>query len=349
MKVFFYKGLIVALLISALQVTSFSQDFYINQNGDVVYLNIKIPDKWRNLNLNEANDFLAETGFSRINMVSKADNVLVAGVISTNEYTYTRLLVFKDNLIYSYTDKVVFLQPCVICFSKEAKSKLSNNPTMNEVLENTYQKAIKQDEKLKNLFYKNHTESLRGDGITDQLLGDITDYGFSFSNTVKKDEYTILRNCGLVLDHPAYVFTSERTVVINEVSCFVNDFNLKEINQYDLKLMVNVFLQDCKNHNIKVGINQVFATFEKLEGQLLGLSYGINMDSKIILKIDPIKWEAASAPKRWYLLYHELGHDVLNLQHGNGGKMMFNFAEKGYSWKEFWEDKNYMFESYKRK
>jgi len=344
-----YRALTFTFFLSVLFTKLFSQDFYFNQDGGIVYLNIKIPDNWSNLNLSEANDFLIETGFSRVNMINNGDKILVAGIISTKEYTYTRLLAFKNNLVISYTDKVVFMQPCVLCFAKEAKQKLSSNPTMTDILENGYQKAIKQDEKLKNLFYKNHTESLRRDGINDQLLGDITDYGFSFSNSIRKDEYTLYRNCSLALDHPAYVFTSERTVVVNEINCYVNDFNLKEINQYDLKLMVNVFLQDCKNHNIKVGANQIFATFEKLDGQLLGRSYGINIDTKIILKIDPIKWEAASAPKRWYLLYHELGHDVLNLQHGNGGKMMFNFAEKGYSWKEFWEDKNYMFESYKRK
>jgi len=28
--------------------------------------------------------------------------------------------------------------------------------------------------------------------------------------------------------------------------------------------------------------------------------------------------------------------------------MMFNFADKGYSWSEFWEDKNYMINNYSK-
>lgn len=47
--------------------------------------------------------------------------------------------------------------------------------------------------------------------------------------------------------------------------------------------------------------------------------------------------------KRWYLIYHELGHDVLNLKHGEGGKMMFTFSDREYEWKEFFDDKKYMF------
>ena len=94
---------------------------------------------------------------------------------------------------------------------------------------------------------------------------------------------------------------------------------------------------------------KVFASFEPLDGQTLGRSYGINNDNKIELKIDPVKWQNSSVPKRWYLIYHELGHDVLNLNHGNGGKMMFNFADRGYSWNEFWEDRNYMFNSFKKR
>ena len=113
--------------------------------------------------------------------------------------------------------------------------------------------------------------------------------------------------------------------------------------------MITVFLLDCKNHNINIKKGKVICSFETLEGQTLGLSYGINNDTKIELKVDPAKWETSSIPKRWYLIYHELGHDVLNLKHGNGGKMMFNFADRGYSWKEFWDDRIYMFESYKRK
>ena len=67
--------------------------------------------------------------------------------------------------------------------------------------------------------------------------------------------------------------------------------------------------------------------------------------TKIIIKVNPKEWSTASNEKRWYNLYHELGHDILNLQHGEGGKMMFNYSDKEYTWDEFFQDKDYMFKS----
>ena len=119
--------------------------------------------------------------------------------------------------------------------------------------------------------------------------------------------------------------------------------DIRKSNIYDLKSMVNIFLEDCKKNNITTPlITTLKATFEPLDGNTIALSYGFDNDSAIIIKVDPEKWANASKEKRWYVLYHELGHDVLNLDHGEGGKMMFNFADKEYSWDDFFEDKKYM-------
>ena len=139
-----------------------------------------------------------------------------------------------------------------------------------------------------------------------------------------------------------------------------------EIEEYDLELMVNVFLDDLINNNAQMGYPvdlitsfgdigaskdsskrpKIKAIFEPLEGNTLALAYGMNDDDNIILKIDPENWAKASTVKRWYTLYHELGHDVLNFEHGQGGKMMFNFADRDYNWETFEKDRNYMFKKY---
>ena len=133
-----------------------------------------------------------------------------------------------------------------------------------------------------------------------------------------------------------------------------NNLDLREINNYDLKAMVNFFIEDYNRSSNKVSNKksypkvynekQIKATFEDLEGDKIAESYGINNDSVIVIKVDPEKWANASEEKRWYIIYHELGHDILNLDHGEGGKMMFNFADKEYSWDDFIEDKQYMFD-----
>ncbi|MFV8327624.1 hypothetical protein [Flavobacterium sp. ZS1P14] len=120
--------------------------------------------------------------------------------------------------------------------------------------------------------------------------------------------------------------------------------DMREINQYDLEAMVRFFIHDCEKNNIKIPeIKKITSTFEVLQGSTIALAYGYNNDDEVIIKVDPAKWANCPIEKRWYVLYHELGHDVLNLDHGQGGKMMFNFAERDYTWDEFFNDKEYMF------
>tara|TARA_X000000950_G_scaffold259518_1_gene327968 strand:- start:326 stop:1489 length:1164 start_codon:yes stop_codon:yes gene_type:complete len=120
--------------------------------------------------------------------------------------------------------------------------------------------------------------------------------------------------------------------------------DLRNINVYDLKAMINFFLLECEKFLLDIRFEgNIYAIFETLEGNTIALSYGMN-DKDIVIKVDPAKWANSSIEKKWYVLYHELGHDVLNLNHGEGGKMMFNFADRDYSWKEFNDDKKYMFD-----
>jgi len=145
------------------------------------------------------------------------------------------------------------------------------------------------------------------------------------------------------------LLTSINVVTTNSNKAFENirftngGQDMRKINQYDLEAMVKFFLEDCKKNNIKVSeIKTLDATFEPLEGNTIALSYAFGDDSLIKIKVDPEKWAKSSTEKRWYVLYHELGHDILNLEHGQGGKMMFNFADKEYTWDVFFLDKNYM-------
>ena len=143
---------------------------------------------------------------------------------------------------------------------------------------------------------------------------------------------------------------------IEKIAQDTNDFlnfkvygkDLREVNIYNLKEMVELFLNDCKKNNISVpSIETLDATFEPLEGNKIAVSYGLDNNSLIKIKVDPGQWRNSSLQKKWYILYHELGHDVLNLRHGESGKMMFNFADREYTWDEFINDKKYMFDNFK--
>jgi len=134
-----------------------------------------------------------------------------------------------------------------------------------------------------------------------------------------------------------------------EKKLIIGGVDIREINVYDLKAMVNYFIDDCKKNNINLPFtNNIIIEFIELGGNVIGVSTERNNDSVINLKIDPENWSKSSLQKKWYLLYHELGHDVLNLGHGEGGKMMFNFIDRDYEWEEFVTDKNYMFNYFKQ-
>jgi len=318
----------------------YSQDFFVNNNSEAEYHNISIPSNWKNLNIDESYEFLSKAGFSNIKNFPRGDQELVSGIYAGSGFKIYRTLLFEDKIIRSYEDEIDFIQPCFVCMY----GGLDKN-----IFESSIKRGQLLDEEFKNLIYKHHQASLVKDGITSPLIGDVTDFGFRFTNSTENDEYIIKRRAELkVGSNKEYKFSSARYVELKDVTYKVGGFDLSKINVYDLDLMVDVFLTDCKDNGILVTKSKVVVSFESLPGALLGLSYGINNDSKIELKIDPEKWENASIAKKWYLLYHELGHDVLNLNHGSGGKMMFNFADRGYSWTEFWADREYMFEAYKR-
>ena len=146
-----------------------------------------------------------------------------------------------------------------------------------------------------------------------------------------------------------FKISEETKKIIYEASFLAGDpeIDMRDVNNYDLKAMIKFFLADCKRYQIKIAANSIKAIFEPLDENTIALSFGINDDKNILIKVDPENWAKASTQKRWYILYHELGHDVLNFNHGEGGKMMFNFSEKDYTWDEFIEDKKYMFKAYK--
>ena len=163
----------------------FSQDFYINQESEVKYLNYVISPHWIDLNQNESYEFLNNSGFTDIKTISNGNKEIVTGRIPNKEYIFMRQLVFENKIIKEYSDRIMFIQPCILCLANDIKTRLKNNPTMQEINEKSYQSALKSDTKLKDLFYKNHIQSLNNDGIKQQLLGDISNFGFKYTNSFK--------------------------------------------------------------------------------------------------------------------------------------------------------------------
>jgi hypothetical protein len=318
-----------------------AQSFYLADGGKVMRTGFdEETDDWVDLNKSEAREYLTKRGFGHIKETFASGQDIVQGTKSFHGSSVPRLLrvlKFKDNVITGSGDVIEFLLPCLACVVKPMKFL---SPDL-------YRESEDDDRKVKSTFLKEYKLSLHRDKIPVELRGDSDHNGFSYSSRVEKSDRIIKRNCSLkVTEYKGSMeFTSSRMVFLLDGEYHVGEYDLKSVNQYDLSLMVKVFLEDCNIHGLRFPEDEVIVSFKGLDGSNIGLSYGMNDESRIELAIDPEKWSEASAPKRWYIVYHELGHDVLNLEHGVGGKMMFNFADRGYSWDEFWEDKEYMLKS----
>jgi len=58
-----------------------------------------------------------------------------------------------------------------------------------------------------------------------------------------------------------------------------------------------------------------FGNFEHIDNatHIHGVSFGMNDDDRIEIYINSTTWEKFNKPMRYYLIYHELAHDVLNV------------------------------------
>ena len=120
--------------------------------------------------------------------------------------------------------------------------------------------------------------------------------------------------------------------------------------------MIAFFIRDCKRNGIEINRNQIikaeFVRKYSVKGaeEAVAIAKAMDNDKLIDIEIKDSYWDKSSKEKRWYILYHELGHDVLNLKHGEGGVMMFTYPNKAnYSWEDFIRDRSTMFKYYKKK
>ena len=340
------KLLTISLLILSSNFLS-AQEFYVNDRNQITSIYKPIQTNWSNININEAYTFLDKSGFGKIKSEAAGAKEYVIGSFSNENYLLNRILVFEDRLIVGYIDKIKFITSCLVCFDNDLMKRTAGNPVMESLMGKQRSVNIQKDKDLKESVFNKFYKLCENEGLHD-MTGDMSSDLYDVTISGVNNGYKISRSIKVELNENFYDFTLSKIVLLKEDTYSVGAYDLKDVNTYDLAKMIDVFLVDCKLNGIKLQNNVIDVKFESLDDNTIGLSYAMNNDKLIKIRIDPQAWSESSAPKKWYLLYHELGHDVLNLEHGNGGKMMFNFADRGYSWSEFWEDKNYMINNYSK-
>ena len=185
-------------------------------------------------------------------------------------------------------------------------------------------------------------------GMPFKIVIELKDYKkntiFSY-NQISPFPKKVAKNAVSELVNDGYKYNN----ALKKIDYIVDGIDIREVNTYNLDDFINVFLKDCNLNNINLPqqkINVIFDT--EIIDPTIALAFGLGKDDEIIIKVNPNNWKKSSLQKKWYVIYHELGHDVLNLLHGQGGKMMFPFADREYNWEEFFLDKQFMFDYYKK-
>ena len=364
------KKLLILLLFIPL--VSFGQEKSLDQQQKILFEDVKIMnnksftignaiDYYTEMGLeanrfkNNNNSILMEMGNGKVMILFQWQFLSVPKKHFFNAYStgmLTKALFFKSK-DYNATNNLTEIQTYIVVDEFEGMGDGDMFSKKYKQIKSDFIKTLTE-----NSYYK--VEESKSYDFTDSMLkrkyNSIDNFLYSNSNNTLVYRFAIDRDSKGKFDKAIYYTTyfqsdaissnNELDIKLNlkEKNFIIGDIDLRKINNYDLKAMVNYFLEDAKRNNIILRSNQnIKAIFEPLEGSTIALAYGSGDDSNIMIKVDPEKWANSSVEKRWYILYHELGHDVLNFEHGEGGKMMFNFADRNYSWDEFIQDKNYMF------
>ena len=158
-------------------------------------------------------------------------------------------------------------------------------------------------------------------------------YGVAFLNTIEDTEFS-----GLTGEKPLNFRNVDTFDLYNIYSTFSID-----LHSYYLEYQKNSIYR-LNTPNLP-DVNNVSIKFRELEQGTIAFAKGMNDDSKVDIYVNPIKWKSYSPAKRLFIIYHELGHDIFNFEHGEGGKMMFNYSDEVISWTEFIDQRKSFFEN----
>ena len=100
----------------------------------------------------------------------------------------------------------------------------------------------------------------------------------------------------------------------SEANSYMNDFLVENRIKDDFKYKKIKFIEKFPYQiDIYEFIYKIESDFS--HNDAVGISFGMFNDEIIDIYIDNSYWEKANSLTRKKLIYHELGHDVLNLKH----------------------------------
>lgn len=84
-----------------------------------------------------------------------------------------------------------------------------------------------------------------------------------------------------------------------------------------LKPYLFMYLESLEKHDIKIKKQNFILVFDAdiMRTPLLGQARGMFNDDLVYVKINPSSWSNLTNKQRKHLIFHELSHDIFNIEH----------------------------------
>ena len=163
--------------------------------------------------------------------------------------------------------------------------------------------------------------------------------GDPFGNTTNGDPFGKTKNVA-ALDVDKYVLEYQPTLI--------NPFNLREfLGVFVSDAQVNYGLDFSYIYDYEIDLEFSTTGFDRLESETIAYTDAFGDDKRVHIVVNAARWNDASPIKRLMIFYHELGHDILNLDHiADEGPLMSVYAPKDVSIENFIELRDEMFNDY---
>lgn len=121
----------------------------------------------------------------------------------------------------------------------------------------------------------------------------------------------------------------------------LDEGSYQDYNRVDKEFIpyIKKFFRDLDNFEISYTIPEKFIfEFKDLDSyestsHVHGVSFGTNNDEFVEIYINKKSWDSFGKTQKYYIVYHELSHDILNLDdlsdsQSNHGKIMFPYLSR---------------------
>ena len=147
-------------------------------------------------------------------------------------------------------------------------------------------------------------------------------------------------------------FDTPKKNITNSVE-WTEAYDLTSLNPFELSAYLDVFVKDAAAFGIDLSyVYDGSVSFEFKNDPVAGpetIAYtdSLGKDDKVHVVVNPYWWNQASPAKRLAIMYHELGHDILNFDHDSDeGPLMSVYAQSDYTYEDLFALRAQMFTDY---